>query len=83
VRAVRPRPINVLMSSNAGLTMADLAELGVRRVSTGSALARAAWGGFLHAARLVAGEGRFDGLDGAAPFAELNGFFRDDLKARS
>jgi 2-methylisocitrate lyase-like PEP mutase family enzyme len=65
----------VLMSANTGLRVADLAELGVRRVSVGSALARASWGAFLRAARGIAEDGSFAGLDGAAPFAELNAMF--------
>jgi 2-methylisocitrate lyase-like PEP mutase family enzyme len=83
VTAVAPRPVNVLMSANAGLRLADLAELGVRRVSVGSALARAAWTGFLAAARPLASEGSFAGLEGSVSFAELNDFFREDMKRRS
>lgn len=75
VAAVRPKPVNVLMSANTGLRVADLAELGVRRISVGSSLARAAWGGFIRAAKLIAEEGSFAGFDGAAPFVELNRFF--------
>jgi 2-methylisocitrate lyase-like PEP mutase family enzyme len=82
VSAVSPKPVNVLMSSNTGLRVADLAELGVRRISVGSSLARAAWGGFIRAAKAIADEGSFAGFDNAAPFAELNGFFRDDWKLR-
>jgi 2-methylisocitrate lyase-like PEP mutase family enzyme len=82
VAAVAPKPVNILMSANAGLRVADLAELGVRRISVGSALARAAWGAFIRAAKTIATEGSFAGFDGAEPFAELNGFFRQDLKAR-
>jgi hypothetical protein len=44
-------------------------------VSVGSALARTAWGSFIRAARTIAEQGSFEGLDGAAPFAELNGVF--------
>ena len=83
VAALAPKPVNILMSSNTGLRVSDLAELGVRRVSVGSALARAAWGGFIRAAKAIAEEGSFAGFDGSAPFAELNGFFREDLKKRS
>jgi 2-methylisocitrate lyase-like PEP mutase family enzyme len=54
VEAVAPKPVNVLMSSNTGLKVSDLAALGVRRVSVGSSLARAAWTGFIRAARLMA-----------------------------
>jgi len=76
VSAVSPKPVNVLMSANTGLKVSDLAELGVRRISVGSSLARAAWGGFIRAAKAIAEEGSFAGFDDAAPFAELNGFFR-------
>jgi 2-methylisocitrate lyase-like PEP mutase family enzyme len=80
VAALRPKPVNILMSANVGLEVADLAELGVRRVSVGSALARAAWGGFIRAARTIATEGRFTDFEGSISFAELNGFFREDVK---
>ena len=75
VAAVRPKPVNVLMSADVGLKVADLADLGVRRVSVGSSLARAAWTGFIRAAEAIAHEGSFAGFDGAAPYAELNAFF--------
>lgn len=74
VRAVAPKPLNVLVGA-PGLDVARLAALGVRRVSLGSALARVAWGAFLRAAERVARDGSFDGLAGAAPFAELNALF--------
>lgn len=77
VEVAAPKPVNVLMSGATGLTATDLAELGVRRISVGSALARVAWGGLIRAAELMALEGRFDGLGDAVPFAEVNGFFRD------
>lgn len=83
VAAVAPRPVNVLMSANTGLRLSDLAELGVRRVSVGSALARAAWTGFIAAATAMANDGSFVGFEGAVPFAELNEFFREDVKRRS
>jgi 2-methylisocitrate lyase-like PEP mutase family enzyme len=83
VEAVAPRPVNLLMSSNTGLTVADLAGFGVRRISVGSALARTAWTGFIRAATLIAREGRFDGFDGTASFGDLNAFFRADLEERS
>jgi len=50
--------------------------LGVRRISVGSALARAAWTGFIQAAQAIAKDGSFAGFDGVTPFGELNGFFR-------
>jgi 2-methylisocitrate lyase-like PEP mutase family enzyme len=83
VDAVAPKPVNVLMSSYTGLELSDLAELGVRRVSVGSALARAAWTGFIRAARAMAETGRFLELRDAVPFAALNDFFDADLKART
>lgn len=83
VNAVRPKPVNVLMSSNIGVNVADLAEMGVRRISVGSSLARAAWTGFIRAAKLIADDGSFAGFDGSVPFAELNNFFREDWKRRS
>jgi 2-methylisocitrate lyase-like PEP mutase family enzyme len=76
VAAVAPKPVNVLVGhAGMGLTMADLTALGVRRVSVGGALARAAWGGFMRALRPLAEEGRFDGLADAASGPELNRFF--------
>jgi 2-methylisocitrate lyase-like PEP mutase family enzyme len=83
VKAVHPKPVNVLLTSSAGLNISELADLGVRRISVGSALARAAWTGFIRAAREMAQENSMAGLDDAVPFAELNGFFRKDLAERS
>jgi 2-methylisocitrate lyase-like PEP mutase family enzyme len=82
VEAVAPKPVNLLVGSVSELTVADIAALGVRRISVGGALARAAWGGFLRAARLLADEGRFDGFANAAAGQELNAFFADDLPKR-
>jgi len=75
VRALEPHPVNVLVSNDIGLTVTDLAELGVRRISVGSALSRVAWSAFLRAARRLADHGMFDGLAGAAAFDELNALF--------
>ncbi|HJW11803.1 MAG TPA: isocitrate lyase/phosphoenolpyruvate mutase family protein [Albitalea sp.] len=83
VAGVAPKPVNLLIGSASELTLQEVAALGVRRVSVGGALARAAWGGFMRAARTLAEQGRFDGLANAAPGAELNAFFDDDLKKRS
>jgi 2-methylisocitrate lyase-like PEP mutase family enzyme len=82
VSAVSPKPVNVLMSAYTGLRASDLAELGVRRISVGSSLARAAWTGFIGAARAIAAEGSFQGFEGITPFAEINEFFRKDWKER-
>ncbi|HEX5229099.1 MAG TPA: isocitrate lyase/phosphoenolpyruvate mutase family protein [Bryobacteraceae bacterium] len=76
VAAVRPKPVNVLMGANTGLRIGDLAEMGVRRISVGSSMARAAWGGFIRAAKIIAEDGSFAGFDSAVSFAELNDFFR-------
>lgn len=76
VRAVAPKPVNLLVGFTTDLTMADIAALGVRRVSVGGAMARTAWGGFMRAAQKIAQEGRFDGFADAASGAELNAFFR-------
>jgi 2-methylisocitrate lyase-like PEP mutase family enzyme len=78
--AVAPKPVNVLVSRDIGVTLAELRDLGVRRVSVGSALARAAWSRFMDAAKDIAADGRFAGLDGLAPFADINALFRDNLK---
>lgn len=76
VQLVAPKPVNLLVSSAIGLTVPQIADLGVRRISVGSAFARAAWGGFLRAAREVAGQGSFTALAEAEPFDALNNFFR-------
>jgi 2-methylisocitrate lyase-like PEP mutase family enzyme len=77
VRAVHPKPVNVLMSSAVpGLSISSLAGLGVRRISVGSALARIAWGAFMRAAKNIAETGTFDDLANAATFAEVNAIFR-------
>ena len=74
VRAVSPKPVNVLVGGDF-TTVADLAVLGVRRISVGGALARAAWTGFLQAAREIAEDGTFARLGGAIPFADVNAMF--------
>jgi methylisocitrate lyase len=74
VEAVSPKPVNVLVGADF-TTVARLADLGVRRISVGGALARAAWTGFLRAAREIAERGTFTGLGGAVPFDEIDGLF--------
>ena len=76
VAALAPKPLNLLVGSAGAMTLADIAALGVRRVSVGGALARAAWGGFMRAASRLANDGRFDGFADAAPGAGLNALFR-------
>jgi 2-methylisocitrate lyase-like PEP mutase family enzyme len=74
VAAVAPKPVNVLVGTDFA-TVAGLAEARVRRISVGGALARAAWTGFLQAAREIAQHGTFTGLARAVPFAEINRSF--------
>jgi 2-methylisocitrate lyase-like PEP mutase family enzyme len=62
VDAVHPKPVNVLMGSSGGPGLTALAQLGVRRVSVGGALSRAAWGGFMSAAQALVRQGNLDGL---------------------
>ena len=76
VKAVSPKPINVLVFA-PGLTVSQLADLGVRRISVGSALARVAWGAFVRAAQSIAETGTFEAFDDAISFGELNGLFRN------
>src|SRR5688572_22936664 len=73
VAAVAPKPFNLLLGWPSELTLEDVAGLGVRRVSVGGALARAAWGGFLRASRAIA-NGNFAFAD-LAPGADLNATF--------
>jgi 2-methylisocitrate lyase-like PEP mutase family enzyme len=76
VAAVAPKPFNLLVGSTSEFTLSEIAAMGVRRVSVGGALARAAWGGFLRAARAIAENGRFDGFAEAPAGKELNTFFQ-------
>jgi 2-methylisocitrate lyase-like PEP mutase family enzyme len=73
VRAVAPKPLNVLMFG-PGLCVAELADLGVRRISIGGALARVAWGAMLRVAEEIK-QGSFSGLATGAPGKTLNGIF--------
>jgi methylisocitrate lyase len=75
IAAVAPKPVNVLVGSDF-TSVAELADLGVRRISVGAALARTAWTGFLESAREIAERGTFTGLGRAIPFAEIDGLFR-------
>lgn len=76
VKAVAPKPVNVLVSRfNSNLTVARLTDLGVRRVSVGSAMACAAWGGFMRAAQSIAETGSFAAFADAAAYSEINDLF--------
>lgn len=76
VSAVAPKPVNIIMSSALGLRVSDLAEMGVRRISVGSSLARSAWTGFIRAANEIAHNGSFETFRELTPFHELNSFFK-------
>jgi len=77
VKAVAPKPVNVLVSGfNHQLTHSDLADLGVRRISVGSGLALAAWGAFVRAAQDIQTNGTFTLLATNASSADLNELFR-------
>jgi 2-methylisocitrate lyase-like PEP mutase family enzyme len=74
VKAVHPKPFNLLLGS-PGMSVAEAADLGVRRISVGGGLARAAWGGFMRAAREIAEKGTFTELGNGHPGGELNKMF--------
>jgi 2-methylisocitrate lyase-like PEP mutase family enzyme len=76
VKAVSPKPVNVLVSAfNHQLSLSQLADLGVSRISVGSGLALAAWGAFLRAAKDIHTNGSFNLLAENAASADLNGLF--------
>ena len=73
VRAVAPKPVNIVMAT-PGMSVAELADLGVRRISIGGSLARVAWGAMMAAAEQIKA-GSFDGLEPGAPGKRLNEIF--------
>ena len=80
VKAVAPKPVNVVMGlSGPRFSLDELASLGVKRVSLGSSLARAAYGAFLEAAREIRDKGTFTFAARAAPYAALNDMFKRSL----
>jgi len=80
VKTVAPKPVNVLVSGfNHQLSLSELADLGVRRISVGSGLALAAWGAFLRAAQEIKTNGTFNLLANNAASADLNELFRQKL----
>jgi 2-methylisocitrate lyase-like PEP mutase family enzyme len=74
VTAVAPKPVNLLVGGDF-ITVAEAAALGVRRISVGGALARAAWGAFMAAAREIAEQGTFTRLARGIPFDEIDRSF--------
>lgn len=75
VAAVAPKPVNLLIGGTSEFSVSDVEAMGVRRISVGGALARAAWGGFMRAVKSISDQGRFDAFADAAPGAELNKLF--------
>ena len=76
MQAVAPKAVNVLVSRpDPNLTVPKLADLGVRRISVGSALARVAWGAFIRAASEIANDGTFEAFADSASGTELNNLF--------
>jgi 2-methylisocitrate lyase-like PEP mutase family enzyme len=77
VRAVAPRPLNVLLNMiNADISVSELADLGVKRVSLGSSLARAAYGALLRASEEIRHNGTFNFASGTVPYSEFNTIFK-------
>jgi 2-methylisocitrate lyase-like PEP mutase family enzyme len=83
VKAVAPKPVNFLNSGAFGFTVADLAGMGVRRISVGGSLARVAMHAFIRVATEIARDGNFDGFAGLISNPELNKFFSEDRKKDS
>jgi 2-methylisocitrate lyase-like PEP mutase family enzyme len=72
VKAVAPKPVNVLVAGfNHELSLAQLTDLGVRRISVGSALATVAWAAFIRAAQGIAATGNFDALADTTTSAKI------------
>lgn len=82
IRSAGGKPVNILVYGDFGLSVSDIAALGARRISIGSALAKAAWTGFVQATELIAKESSFAGFAGTMASAPLNDFFQSDLKKR-
>lgn len=74
VKAVHPKPVNLLIGAS-GLSLAEAADLGIRRISVGGSLARSAWSGFMRAAREIADKGTFTELANGYPGGDLNKMF--------
>ena len=83
VKAVAPKPVNFLGGGAFGFTVNDLAAMGVRRISVGGSLARAAMHAFIRTATEIAKEGKFDGFAGLVTNPELNKFYDQDRKRHS
>jgi 2-methylisocitrate lyase-like PEP mutase family enzyme len=82
VDAVAPKPLNLLVVRDIGMSVGEVAALGVRRISVGGALALAAWTGFIRAAQILRSEGSFAGLAGLVPYADIYDLFDMNRRAR-
>jgi 2-methylisocitrate lyase-like PEP mutase family enzyme len=82
VAAAGDKPVNMLVFADFGLSVDEIAAAGVRRISIGGALARAAWAAFIGATEKIAREGSFAGFAGNGPSAPLNPFFEKDRRER-
>jgi 2-methylisocitrate lyase-like PEP mutase family enzyme len=83
IEAVAPKPVNFLMTgATTGLTVSEIAALGVRRISLGGTLARAAWTAVKNSAREMLDDGKFTRLAGGVTNPELNAFFGEDMAKR-
>jgi 2-methylisocitrate lyase-like PEP mutase family enzyme/GNAT superfamily N-acetyltransferase len=82
IAAAGGKPVNIIVFADIGMSVDDIARLGARRISIGSALAKAAWTGFIDATQLLAEKGSFSGFAANVPSPLLNGFFEKDLKTR-
>jgi 2-methylisocitrate lyase-like PEP mutase family enzyme len=83
VKAVAPKPVNFLAGWAMDFTVNDIAAMGVRRISVGGSLARAAMHAFVKTATEIAKDGKFDGFGGIVSNPELNKFFSEDRKSFS
>jgi 2-methylisocitrate lyase-like PEP mutase family enzyme len=79
VQAVAPKPVNLLVSTNA-FSVAEIAAMGVRRISVGGTLARVAWTAVMRSAREIAASGKFDSFAGTVPNSELNALFAGERR---
>jgi 2-methylisocitrate lyase-like PEP mutase family enzyme len=82
VHAVHPKPFNLLVVRDIGLGVADIAALGVRRISVGGALALAGWTAFMRAAQNLKANGTFSSFADLTPYPEINELFAAELRAR-
>jgi 2-methylisocitrate lyase-like PEP mutase family enzyme len=79
VQAVAPKPVNLLVSTNT-FSVAEIAAMGVRRISVGGTLARVAWTAVMRSAREIAESGKFDSFAGTVPNSELNALFAGERR---